>query len=72
MDRFSNRFYEALFYGSIPVVIGNERGNYLPFSDFIEWKRAALILPPHFISQVQTILPQFGGYIHFLDFIKFI
>lgn len=47
------RLVEALRYGAIPVILGIKS---LPFSDVIDWKAAAVILPSSSLGELHYIL----------------
>lgn len=55
------RLYEALKYGSIPIVVGNHNAKFLlPYEDVIDWNRALIKLPTsrlpelHFYTRAVT------------------
>lgn len=49
------RLYEALRAGAIPVILGGDQIE-LPFSETIEWRRAALFLPKARVTEVHFLL----------------
>lgn len=51
---FQLRFYESLKYGAIPVILGDYVQ--LPYSEVIEWREAAIILPKARASEFYFIL----------------
>ncbi|XP_071942366.1 exostosin-like 3 [Antedon mediterranea] len=48
------RLYEALRYGAIPVILGEQIQ--LPFNEFISWKKCAIILPKSRITELYFFL----------------
>ncbi|KAI6231615.1 Exostosin-2 [Aphelenchoides besseyi] len=55
MDRFAQRFYESLLYGTIPVIVSDDL-NSLPFAKQIRWTKAVIHIPSHFLFEVETIV----------------
>ena len=51
----SFRMYEAMALGSIPIYIWHEKV-WLPYTDEIDWNKAAIIIPIEQIDQLKTIL----------------
>ena len=51
---FQLRLYESLKHGAIPVILGDYVQ--LPFSDVLDWKKAAIILPKARASEFYFIL----------------
>lgn len=47
------RLMEALYYGAIPVLVSIE---HLPLDDVIDWKAAAIIIPPTSLGQLHYLL----------------
>ena len=41
---FLNRLAEALRVGAIPIIPGTSTS--LPFSEYIEWEKACIVIPP--------------------------
>jgi len=54
---FSVRLTEALSSGAIPVVIGTHVR--LPFSEFIDWNKAAVIVPQARVTELPFLLSSF-------------
>lgn len=54
LDSTHVRLIEALQSGAIPVILGHT--SLLPFSEFIDWRLAAVILPPARVTEVNTLL----------------
>lgn len=52
------RIYEALKYGSIPVILGDHV--VLPFADLLAWKQAVIILPKARITELHYYLRSIG------------
>ncbi|KAI6232776.1 Exostosin and EXTL2 domain containing protein [Aphelenchoides fujianensis] len=55
MERFAQRFHEALLHGAIPVVVDGGLGD-LPFALRIRWDKAVVHVPPHFLPEIERIL----------------
>ncbi|KAI6231103.1 Exostosin and EXTL2 domain containing protein [Aphelenchoides besseyi] len=55
MERFSQRFYESLLYGAIPVVVSDDLSS-LPFAQRIRWNKAVVHIPSHFLFEIEKIL----------------
>ncbi|PVD32037.1 hypothetical protein C0Q70_07463 [Pomacea canaliculata] len=55
---FQTRFYEALKYGSIPVILGLER--WLPFDEVLNWEIATFTLPLPRITEIPFFLRTFS------------
>lgn len=51
---FYTRFFEALQTGAIPVIVGEQMQ--LPFSEFIAWNEAAIVLPRSRITELYFYL----------------
>ncbi|KFM58926.1 Exostosin-3, partial [Stegodyphus mimosarum] len=51
------RIYEALKTGAIPVILGSHIN--LPFSEFLDWNRAAIILPKARVTELHYYLRTF-------------
>ncbi|KAG1670321.1 Exostosin-3 [Nymphon striatum] len=49
------RLLESLKFGAIPVILGGDRV-VLPFQEFIDWKKAALLLPKSRVTEVHFTL----------------
>lgn len=49
------RIYESLRAGVIPVILGGDQIE-LPFSDMIEWRRAAMFLPKARVTELHFLL----------------
>lgn len=52
---FLTRIRESLQNGAIPVVVGGDAAE-LPFSEFVDWSRAALLLPLARVTELHFIL----------------
>ncbi|XP_033121610.1 exostosin-like 3 [Anneissia japonica] len=52
------RLYEALRYGAIPVILGEQ--TQLPFGEFISWKKCVIILPKSRITELYFFLKTFS------------
>ena len=51
---FYTRFFEALQSGAIPVIVGEHMQ--LPFSEFVSWKEAVIVLPRSRITELYFYL----------------
>ena len=54
---FLTRVKEAINSGSIPVVIGNEA--ILPYNEFVDWNKAAVIIPMSRVSELPYLLSSY-------------
>ncbi|CAG2185009.1 EXTL3 [Mytilus edulis] len=54
---FQLRFYEALKYGAIPVILGDHV--ILPYMEILDWKKATVILPKARLTEFHFILRTF-------------
>lgn len=52
---FLTRIRESLQNGAIPVIVGGDAAE-LPFSEFVDWSRAALLLPLARVTELHFIL----------------
>ena len=55
---FQTRFYEALKYGAIPVILGGDY-NTLPYSDMINWRHAVLVIPRARVTELHYYIRSF-------------
>ncbi|XP_070209496.1 exostosin-like 3 [Littorina saxatilis] len=55
---FQTRLYEALKYGSVPVVLGFHRR--LPFDEIVNWDKAVLTLPLPRVTEIPFFLRTFS------------
>ena len=54
---FLTRLKEAIKSGSIPVVVGNEAT--LPYDEFVDWNKAAVIIPKSRTSEIPYLLSSY-------------
>jgi len=54
---FHQRLYESLRAGSIPVILGNPVE--LPFAEYLDWSRFALVLPGPRVTELHYLLRSF-------------
>ncbi|XP_002156291.2 exostosin-like 3 [Hydra vulgaris] len=54
---FVDELWYSLYNGAIPVVLGNK--DFLPFSDVLDWKKAAVLLPVQRLTELIFILRTF-------------
>lgn len=51
---FTQRLYDALRFGSIPVVVGTDA--YMPFSEYLDWTPAVLTIPRRNLPVLLSLL----------------
>ena len=57
---FQMRLYEALRYGAVPVIVGGDAKSMMPFSERLDWNRAALFLPLARLPELHFLLRTFS------------
>lgn len=54
---FQRRVYESVKYGAVPIILGDFIQ--LPFSEYLEWSRAAVILPKARVTELHFLIRTF-------------